>query len=408
MPLNKKALLLLKYPQAWERLFVNLLSNEFSIHVIYAEEIISTGGTKKLISVINQKIIEIGYEIIFIEVDFYPAIDFTLITKIKFLKKIIFTLDDLMFHRRNSLTAAAGNCDLILTADPLSVLKYEEKMMNAHLIFHDTIAPKYNLNEIVQKKTDVLFFGFIGKGDRSIFINYLKENGIKVKVVGGNNRMSQDELTKEIRSSKIILNLSKSSHTSDLFKFGYKDIDPFCTFLQFKLRIIEAGLLGVACVSEYTPAIALMFNQDEVPVFRNKEECLVEIQRLLGDEPLLYNYARRLNMAVNKKYESKPLMASVLSKINASNYNNIPIKVPSWYYIETLNHRIKITFRSRSVKRCLREMILFDYPGRHWYSLKNLHISLSGACQFSHLAITFIIHRVSTGVKRLKGLLLKQ
>ena len=56
------------------------------------------------------------------------------------------------------------------------------------------------------------FFGKVNK-DRKIFLDYLTNNGINLKVVGNNseNRVLDTELVKLICRSKIVVNLSKTT-----------------------------------------------------------------------------------------------------------------------------------------------------------------------------------------------------
>ena len=59
-------------------------------------------------------------------------------------------------HEVNTHTALS--CDSIVTCCPISVLKYEEKQLNAQFIFHESDSKVFkNLN--IKKEIDVLFFG---------------------------------------------------------------------------------------------------------------------------------------------------------------------------------------------------------------------------------------------------------
>ena len=398
---KKNILLLLKYPQSWEEQYVRVLSHQFDVETIYANNLLYQGGSKYLISIINNKILETKCSIIFIEVDYYPAIDASFIASIKNIKKVMFSFDDLMFHERNALTAAAGMCDVVLTADPLSVLKYEEKLINAHLVLPESTVPDYDANEKIEKRNDVLFFGLTTKGDRAIFIDYLKSNGINVKVVGDKERISQARLLEEIKASKIILNLSKSSHTTTNLEFGYIEKDSFSLFLQFKLRVIEAGLNGVACVSEYTPAQNLMFSAEELPVFQTKEECLKIIKELLDNKNLLLDLANNLTKTVIEKYESKPLMAAVAKKIDNSFYRDVSVTIPDWYYLETLNERIRITHYKNPIKGPIKELISFHYPAKYWYSRQNIYICFIGSIVFIKQSYVFYKNRTVLKIKNI-------
>lgn len=397
---KEKILLLLKYEQVWETQYVEALSHEFEVEIIYADELLRLYGSRYLISSINKKLSDDSINIIFIEVDFYPAIDAWFIKSIIDVKKIMFSFDDLMFHERNAITAAGGMCDLVLTADPVSVLKYEEKLINAHLIFNDSTLPDYSVKDINQKYNDVLFFGLTSKGDRSIFIDYLKNNGINVKVVGDKERISQENLLKEIRSSKIILNLSKSSDTITNLMYGYVKYDVFPFLLQFKLRIIEAGLNGSACVSEYTPALRLMFSEQELPTYKTKEECLDIIRELLNNEELLDSFEKNLCKAVIEKYESKPLMNAVAKKIENAFHSEINLNMPRWYYLETLKARIKITHYKNPIIGPFKELCSFHYPSKHWYSWQNLYLFKNSLFEIIRQCLVFYFKSILNSIHK--------
>ena len=57
-----------------------------------------------------------------------------------------------------------------------------------------------------------------------------------------------------------MLNLSKSRTTSVK---SYSSENVFKYYYQFKGRIILSGLIGTACISEYSPGQELVFEKDE-------------------------------------------------------------------------------------------------------------------------------------------------
>ncbi len=114
------------------------------------------------------------------------------------------------------------------------------------------------------------FFGSLDKADRREWVTFLEANGVKVDVVGnGVNMVSFEEMAALIRSSKIVLDLSKSSNMCgvSLHDNSKRNEDFFCYYHQMKGRAIMAGLAKTCCVSEYAPALRLIFDDDELPVF---------------------------------------------------------------------------------------------------------------------------------------------
>ena len=48
-----------------------------------------------------------------------------------------------------------------------------------------------------------------------------------------------------------------------------------------------AGLANSLCISQHSPSIDLMYKNNELPVFYNKEECLEKVKLYLNDKNLL-------------------------------------------------------------------------------------------------------------------------
>ena len=181
----------------------------------------------------------------------------------------------------NAITAS--ECNLVLSTCPLSVLKYKEKGYQAHLT-HGERGEMIN-NKEIKKEIDVLFFGALTP-DRELFLSYIASKGINIKNVGheeGVSGLTVEDLQKLISKSKIILNLSKT-RTVSVTNFASEDIYKF--YYQSKGRITLAGINGVACVSEYSPAQDMLFKNNEIPTFYTKEECVDVLKNLLKDEDL--------------------------------------------------------------------------------------------------------------------------
>ena len=134
----------------------------------------------------------------------------------------------------------------------------------------------------------------------SNFLEYIVKEGVNLKNVGHEEHIQgvpNDELTKLISKTKIVLNLSKSRTTSvksfvshNAYKFYY----------QLKGRIIVSGLNGTVCVSEYSPGQELFFSEDEVPTFYTKEECASILKKILSDQKLFEKYT---NKFISKVYD---------------------------------------------------------------------------------------------------------
>ena len=194
-------------------------------------------------------------------------------------------INDYELHEINSLTATA--CDLVLSFCPLSVLKYKEKGFQAYQMIIEGDGDIFkNHNE--KKDIDVLFFGGLSL-DRKNLLDFIKSKGISVTKVGkeSGNFVTDEELSKLISKSKIVLNLSKSTWGA-VRRYPFIKLYEF--YYQFKGRIVMAGLCGTACVSEFFPTCELMFGKNVVPTFYTKEECVNILKKILSDETILDHY----------------------------------------------------------------------------------------------------------------------
>ena len=176
------------------------------------------------------------------------------------------TCDDYERHNFNLITA--NSCNYVLTACPISAYKYKEVGKDASFMPIESDGKLYKDLKI-KKDIDVFFFGKVNK-DRKIFLDYLTNNGINLKVVGNNseNRVLDTELVKLICRSKIVVNLSKTTW-GKIMNIPEKNV--FSFQYQFKGRIIQVGLCGTACISEYAPHNELLYDSNELLQFKNKK-----------------------------------------------------------------------------------------------------------------------------------------
>lgn len=322
--MKKKSLIIFKWPNFLNKYLISKLSNFYDVEHLYLTDFKKETFTE-IIGEINKLISAKKISIVFFDVDFMKFINFFFIRKIENVKKILVTYDDYAVHEMNSITASA--CDIVLGQCPLSVLKYKEKGYEAYWM------PPENDKEIfknhnLKKEIDVLFFGQIKK-DRKEFLDYLIQNNIKVKSVGNHDWVDDEELMKLISKSKIVLNFSKSLGktvinymSEDVYKYNY----------QLKGRIIQSGLCGTLCISEYSPGQEIIFNQDELPSFYTKEECLNTLNKLLNDEELLKKYTKNFCSKVLNFYEEKKNFEPIHAAINKLNNAKVELaNIPYWY-----------------------------------------------------------------------------
>ena len=351
-------ILLLKSKTRWADQLIRKLSLEFSVFPIYALPQIREYGFGTLLKNLNQEIVRRGAGCVFFSVDFFPSIDVRFIQGVDpSVKKVFVTFDDCILHPFNSISAA--RCDLVLTADPISVLKYQEKGVPAEYFPLESSAEIYK-PAVVKKKQGVLFFGVRTKGNRPKYFEYFKERGIAIKVAGvDSNFLNLDDLVQEINNAKIVVNFSQTdrldTNVSDVFHAYDK-------LFQFKGRIIEAGLCRTACISEYSPAIPLLFGKGEVPTFRNPEECAQMIEELLSDDDQLEEVASKLYDTVTQRFEDSVIMTNVmrvLRRLSTEAKDTRIVIIPSQYSKISLRGRLRqISAKPSEVIKELRDWYL--------------------------------------------------
>ena len=323
--MKNRALAIFKYPRAWNIDVVNRFSNYYDTEYLYISNYKNKNFTE-IINEINELIKSKNIEIIIFDVDYIKFINFFFIKKINGKKKIIVTGDDFDQHEIHSITASA--CDLVLSHDPLSVLKFKEKGYEAHMINFEISNLKSIKN---QKEIDVLFFGHLTT-DRRKFLDYISKEGISVKNVGHYEHVEglpKDQLINLISKSKIVLNLSKSRTTSVL---NYASESIYSFYYQFKGRICLSGMIGTACVSEYSPGQEIIFRKDELQTFFSKEECVKILKKLLSDDQLLEKYTNKFTSRTHELWDDKKSFECIFNAIEKSNHRKVQlIKFPYWY-----------------------------------------------------------------------------
>tara|TARA_B100001123_G_scaffold413873_1_gene512659 strand:+ start:345 stop:1529 length:1185 start_codon:yes stop_codon:yes gene_type:complete len=365
--MKNKVLVVFKYHRAWNADIISKFSNYYDVESLYINKLNNKNFTD-VINEINNFIKLKNIEIVVFDVDYFKFTNLFLIERINSRKKILITGDDFDQHEMHSITASA--CDLVISGCPLSVLKYKEKGYEAHWMhFEDG---RINKNENQTKEIDVLFFGGL-TDDRKIILNYINKEGIKLKNIGheeGQPGISKEELLKLISKSKIILNLSKTRTTS---VNNYSSENVYKFYYQWKGRIVVAGLNGVACVSEYSPH-KLLFNDQEVPTFFTKEECVAILKKLLNDPALLKEYTDKFTLKTCSISEDKKIFNKIFDSIEKSNHKKVDLfSIPYWYLRiaakQIILRNIKLT---TLVKTILQYRLIFSVIKRSSFFIKIL------------------------------------
>ena len=362
---HPNAIVLFKSKRRWCHHVITKLSLTQDLSVVYALPIIKESGFSGLVKYLNQAIDHGQVDRVFLFLDFFYGLDQEFVKCISArVSKILVTFDDITLHDFNLQTALA--CDLVLSADPISVLKYQEAGLDAGLLMLESSGRRYCEQNEVVKTTEVLFFGNDQLADRAQYLDFLERHGIAVRRIGGTDRyIDSDDLVEEIRRAKLIVNFSKSDVLDD--QIHYRDGLPFV--LQLKGRVIEAGLCGVLCISEDAPALRLMFSEDELPVFRSYEECLKLIREFLDDDDKRSRTALALREKCLQKFEDEALMKNVELLLSQQNRRTIEGG-------DKLANRVPLRYRKRVVRA--RIQVIWGRPRAMLSELGNILSKSSG------------------------------
>lgn len=309
---GKNALFVSKWPQRWNELFIAKFGRLYHVHILRIHERVRAVGYAQLADVINAEIERCGAEVVLLDIEFYQGFGVDILARLtRRAKLVLVTFDDIVFHEFNATNARA--CDIVLCADPLAVLKYREKNIPAALcLLENSVAPFAAAGRLA-KDIDVLFFGDLSKGGRRQFVTELSARGIPVTVHAPeiDGELSYEALARLIARARIVLNLSKT-HTIGRPPEAVVPVD---AYLQFKGRVVEAGLGQALCVSEYAPGVEYLFGADRVPMFRTVEECAVIVKALLADPSRLERAAAALHELVMASCEETVQLAVVSDAI---------------------------------------------------------------------------------------------
>tara|TARA_B100000214_G_scaffold364113_1_gene330324 strand:+ start:53 stop:1240 length:1188 start_codon:yes stop_codon:yes gene_type:complete len=316
-------------------------SRKYKTTIIYISDYLNLSN-QKLANKINNVIKDQNISVVLFEGDHISIFDIKFLELIDSnVKKGLFLQDDYMYHYINRITASA--CDFVFTGCPLSVLKFQElgyKSLFLPVESDGSIFKNYGEKKIY----DVLFFGRV-KNNRSEITNYLKEKSVNVMECGPYDSISDtpEKLAKLISQSKIVLNFTESDNTNKKrnplshIKFSY----------EMKGRVYYTGLCDSLCVSEYAPPNELLFNNNELPYFKSKDECLNVVKDFLSNDSKL--------LEATKKYKEKCLEyedSSYIKKIknfiddNTKESKQFELNIPYWYEFIFFKKNIMLRFRS--------------------------------------------------------------
>jgi hypothetical protein len=393
---KKNCLIIFALPHTnnWENDVILKFKILYNVKYIFASSYFKKGGSELLINTINEFVTKEDINIIIFDIDFAPYIDANIIKSIKGNPfKILLTFDNIAHGKLNIIPAS--NCNLVFTGDPIDVLKFNEFNINS-MYFPLEGSNSIYKNLQLEKDIDILFYGLIHKFGRKKIIDSLISKGFKIKIVGPpNNIVSNEILVELINRSKIVLNFSYAeTNYSSFFPSAQDDI--LTPLLQMKGRFLQAGLCNTLCLSEYAPSITLLFNEKEIPTFKNTLECEEKLNLFLNNKLLREEVTFNLSKKVKNEFEDKALMTNVLYKINnTEDCERINIKYNIYYkrYIT----RFKITNAMLiSPILLIKEFKYLISSKLFYYSFDfNLYLLKHLGSKYKRLFLSLLINRIN-------------
>jgi len=208
------------------------------------------------------------------------------------------------------------------------------------------VLPSHSLyKEIIQSldkdgfncANDVVFVG-AKIADRDVFINYLKDNNINIRVYGKGwaaGMCSTEEMLAAFNSSKISLNFIKA--------------DGDAGRAQLKGRLFEIIMAGGFVLSEHSDELSDYFDIGrEIDTFRSPQELLYKVRFYLENEDLREMIATRAKDRVERNYSFESNWLRYLSDIKRgivkTSYPNPAHKVPATAINSFLNWNFSLIY----------------------------------------------------------------
>ena len=255
------------------------------------------------------------------------------------------------WHQVNLITGSA--CDFIFPEDPISVLKFREigyKSFFVPIECNEDIFKDYGQ----EKDIDVLIFGRL-KTDREFYIDKLRKSEINFKFVTPYLPESDSmlKLAKLINRSKITLALTKSANGTKYFN----PLKNFKNFYQLKGRVFMTGLCKSLCISEYCPSYDLIYRNETIPVFKNKDEFLPLIKTYLENEKLLEEKTEAFYKET-QRYADKNYINEINMFINSCpKMKHQKPKFPLWYHYLFTNQFLRFRLKNNKFTSFYKQFI---------------------------------------------------
>jgi len=263
-------------------------------------------------------------------------------------KNVLWVYDDEMIFDTLSKYYAQV-FDAVITTDYYATFVYQKLGIPA-LYFFSSFSKKDFYPVEIDKNIEVSFLGDCTKADRIEYINYLKENGIKVETFGKaseNGIVRKEDIPKIFSRSKINLNFTKVNK-STLFAWFLKDNPLVNLIRQPKGRPMEIAMTNSFCLSEYSPSLGVTFEIGrDIDVFYDREDLLKKVRYYLENEDARTQMANNAYKKAVTIYEADIFMPKLFGGLCNILNNHIYAQRKSVIYRDTIfkkNHINQLTF----------------------------------------------------------------
>ncbi len=321
-------------------------------HVYYFYDPVISDGIKNTENKIKDIIRENNISLCFFKpngVNYELSVDFfkSLKNEAK-IRNVLWILDDEMIF--DTLSKYYSQVfDAVVTCDYYATFAYQ-KLGIPSLYFFSS----YSKNDLypvsVSKKVDVSFVGDCTKFDRIEYVNYLKKNGIDVRVFGKgtkNGFVKKEDISKIFSETRINLNFTKVNEPSTYAWF--LEENPIVNLVrQNKGRPMEIAMTNSFCLSEYAPSLGITFEiGKEIDIFYDKEDLLKKVRHYLENEYLRIEIANNAYKKAITIYEADIFIPGLLEKLcDVLNNHIYTVRKPVIYKdsIFKKNHINQLTF----------------------------------------------------------------
>ena len=327
-------------------------SSFFNSYVFYFYDSILIDGIKKTEANIKNLIKENNISIVFfaphgsnyeLPVEFFKSLKDE-----SRVKNVLWIWDDEMIFDTLSKYYAQV-FDAAITCDYSATFVYQ-KLGIPSLYFFSRWSKKdfYPVNMI--KDIDVSFLGDCTKADRIAYINYLKENGIKVETFGkgSENGFVKKENFSEIYSrTKINLNFTKVDNPS-IYAWFLEDNALTKLVRHHKCRPIDAAMTRSFCLTEYAPFLGTVFEVGkDIEVFYNKGDLLKKVRYYLENEDMRVQMANNAYKKIVNNYDADIFIPKLMEKLCGILSNHLYAQREPIIYKDSIfkkNHINQLTF----------------------------------------------------------------